>query len=159
MLRLMTGVTSTCVGPTHSSDFPVEKGFDTTFGGNEEWSCRAFLVKFDLKGELVWATFLSGSDYSSGTAVAIDKLGRITVTGNTTAYDFPTKNALIDELNQWSWADRLLAERWVPEDAFVTQMSDSGELLWSTYWGGGETDIVYSIAVDWWGHVYIDGTS
>jgi hypothetical protein len=76
-------------GTTDSSDFPVTLGAaQTTFvGGGPNGSNDAFAAKLTLAGSITWATFINGSDSTTGLAVAIDSSQNVYVVGETFAPD------------------------------------------------------------------------
>jgi hypothetical protein len=66
------------------------------------------------------------------------------VTGYTYSSNFPTQNAY-----QGSYGGN--------SDVFVTKLSPSGSLIYSTYLGGSYIDSAYAIAVDSSGNAYVTG--
>lgn len=76
-------------GTTDSSDFPVTPGAaQTTFvGGGPNGNNDAFAAKLTLTGSITWATFINGSDSTSGLAVAADTSQNVYVVGETFAPD------------------------------------------------------------------------
>jgi hypothetical protein len=81
-------------GKTESSDFPTTAGaYDATLNGFSD----AVVAKLssDL-GTLQAATFLGGSDDDSATALAIDGLCNVVVSGETNSTDFPTTAGAYD---------------------------------------------------------------
>ena len=75
---------------------------------------------------VVYATYLGGSGHDRGHGVAIGPDGSSHVTGYTFSADFPTLNAAQASLR-------------VSRDAFVTKVTPSGALAYSTYLGGNST--------------------
>ncbi|MDO8671762.1 MAG: SBBP repeat-containing protein [Dehalococcoidia bacterium] len=76
-------------GQTNSSGFPAALGlgYDTTYN---DGGFDAFVVKLNASGpDLVYATFLGGSNYDYGWGVAIDGSGNAYVTGYTASTDCP----------------------------------------------------------------------
>jgi hypothetical protein len=75
-------------GGTLSADFPTTPGArDTSFKGHGD----AFVTKLAPNGaSLVYSTFLGGSEYDWGEAIAVDDEGHVYVTGGTKSSDFPT---------------------------------------------------------------------
>jgi hypothetical protein len=134
------------VGTTASADFPVTSNvFQPTFGGNTD----AFVAKLDPSGsQLLFSSFLGGSDYDYGNAIATDQYGNIYVTGSTQSSDFPTANPI-----QSGYAGN--------GDAFVAEinpnLSSTTELIYSTYLGGSSADSGQGIAVDLGGNAYATG--
>ncbi len=128
-------------GITYSADFPTKNPFQATFGGGYD----AFVTKLNATGTaLVYSTYLGGSSYDSGGAIAVSA-GNAYVTGYTFSSDFPTKNPF---QATYGGGD---------EDAFVTKLNTSGNaLVYSTYLGGNGIDGGLGIAVDA-GSVYVTG--
>ncbi len=81
------------MGRTNSPDFPTPGGYDTSFNGVFDDVC---LARFTASGELVWGTYLGGSQAEPwpqvhNRGIASDGLGNVYVTGMTTSDDFPTQ--------------------------------------------------------------------
>ncbi len=91
-----------------------------------------------------YATYLGGTAEDDGYAVAVDASGNAYVTGQTKSTDFPS-------------AKPLQASNGGGFDAFVTELSPTGTLLYSTYIGGSADDSGNAIAVDGAGDVFIAG--
>lgn len=105
---------------------------------------------------LVYSTFLgSGSDFDSGTDVAVDAAGNAYVTGFTDAMDFPTERALQKDFRSSSnCGDRLCP------DVFVVKLTPSGSgFVYATYLGGDDADTGSSIFADANGNAYVTGTT
>ncbi len=93
---------------------------------------------------LAYSTYLGGSGSDAGYEIAVDSSGSAYVTGETSSADFPVSGAYQGDLGD--------------VDAFVTKFDPSGRTLaYSTYLGGGGTDIGYGIAVDSSGSAYVTG--
>ncbi len=105
---------------------------------------------------LVYSTFLgSGSDFDSGTDIAIDAAGNAYVTGFTDAIDFPTERALQKDFRSSSNC----GERLCP-DVFVVKLNPSGGgFIYSTYLGGDDADTGSSIIADAAGNAYVTGST
>jgi len=129
-------------GYTVSPDFPTQQAYNNT---NSGWG-DAFVAKFTSTGSLLWSTFLGGNNIDRGYAIETSTDGSCYVTGYTGSTNFPTKNTYTDSLNSGF-------------DAFVTKFSPKGVLLWSTYYGGSQTDKGYGIAVTNKGNCFIIGTT
>ncbi len=95
---------------------------------------------------LSYSTYLGGSDYDQASGIAVDSAGNAYVTGMTRSIDFPTGNAL-----QGTNAGFL--------DGFVTKLSPTGALIYSTYFGGSDDDSSRAIAVDIAGCAYVTGSA
>ena len=125
-------------GYTSSQFFPTTDGaYDPTFNGGGQ---DGFVVCLDPdqtgNAQLVWSTFLGGTGNEGAPfaplsfdtdhmAVALDTLGRVTVTGGTSSANFPTTKGAYDRTYGGG------------SDGFALRLSASGaNLLWSTYLGG-----------------------
>jgi hypothetical protein len=96
---------------------------------------------------LIYSTYLGGSDGDFGRGIAVDSVGNAYVTGYTTSTNFPTKNPLQGANAGVGYYD-----------AFVAKINPTGSaLVYSTYLGGGGSDVGGGIAVDSAGNVYVAG--
>ena len=78
-------------GATNSPDFPTAGPGESTFGGGVY---DAFVTKLAPAGtELVYSTYLGGSDYDVGFGIAVDAQVNAYVTGATASANFPTVGA------------------------------------------------------------------
>lgn len=129
-------------GYTFSPDFPVVGAIQPTYAGNVD----AYLTKLSADGQtVIYSTFLGGSGFEYGWDVAVDSAGNAYLTGFTESTDFPTAHP-IQPTNHGG------------RDAFVAKINPSGNgLVFSTYLGGGNTDLGTSIAADSNGNAYVGG--
>ena len=76
-------------GITSSTDFPTTAGAaQTNYAGGSFGD--AFVTKLDATGsELVYSTYLGGSDSDGGNGIAVDGAGSAYVTGDTALDRFP----------------------------------------------------------------------
>jgi len=96
---------------------------------------------------LVYSTYLGGSNYDHGYAIAVDKNGAAYVTGETQSTNFPVKAPYQSALKNG-----------VFNDAFVAKFAPAGNaLVYSTYLGGSYGEHGKGIAVDGAGAVYVTG--
>jgi len=132
-------------GYTASTDFPLANAAQATYGGGPY---DGFVSKLSADGSsLVYSTYLGGSGDDEGYGVALDGAGNAYVTGLTSSPDFPTTaNAAQGSFGGYY-------------DAFVTELSPSGSLVYSTYLGGTGDDDGYAIAVDAAGNAYVAGAT
>jgi uncharacterized protein (TIGR03437 family) len=129
-------------GRTASTDFPTRNAVQPSNRGNLD----AFVAKLNLTGtQLVYSTYLGGSDDDLGFAIAVDGGGNAFVTGDTRSTDFNARNPL-QAANRGGF------------DAFVTKLNSAGtSLTYSTYLGGAGEDLGLGIAIDTAGNAYITG--
>jgi len=105
-------------------------------------------------GPLVFSTYLGGARDDGARDVAVDRQGYVYVTGGTGSGDFPvTPGAYQTKFNPGIPE----SSRVRPSDVFVTKLSPSGAIVWSTLIGGPNHDRAYAIAVDADGYVYVAG--
>ena len=106
--------------------------YDPTY--NE--SGDTFVLKLNATGELVYATYLGGSENDNGTAIAVDGSGAVYVTGETPSPDFPTTSGAFARTSKGCF------------DTFVTKLDTArSRLVYSTLVGGTECDYATDIAV------------
>ena len=132
-------------GLTDSLNFPVTPG---AFQEVKAAGRDAFVTQLSATGNaLVYSTYLGGDGDDSARNIAVDTAGNATVGGNTSSSDFPTT------------ADALqIAFAGGNGDGFITRLNATGTgLLFSTYFGGSDSDSVSSVWVDSAGSIYATG--
>ncbi len=128
-------------GSTASPNFPVVAAAKRSLGGSK----NAFALKLNATGNaLLYSTYLGGSTYDVGTAIAIDGSGNAYVAGDTQSTNFPTLTPL-------------QAIYGGATDSFVTKFSPAGAIVFSTFLGGSAAEHSGGIAVDASGNVSIAG--
>ncbi len=90
----------------------------------------AFVAKLDNNGNLIWNTFLGGSNWDFGAGVAVYGNGNIYVAGRSYV----------------SWGSPIRAFTG-NQDAFVAKLDNNGNLIWNTFLGGNAVDLGGGIAV------------
>ncbi|HVQ64395.1 MAG TPA: SBBP repeat-containing protein [Terriglobia bacterium] len=134
----ITGFTSTVVadpGPTTppALETPVASGFE------------AFMTKIDAAGALAYTTYFGGIFDDEGHSLALTADGSVFVVGYSTSPDFPIVNGF-------------QANRNGIQDAVVVKLAISnGEIQFSTYLGGVNSDRAFGVAVDASGNAYVAG--
>ncbi|MEP7287232.1 MAG: SBBP repeat-containing protein [Chloroflexota bacterium] len=132
-------------GGTDSTVFPTTGGaLQTTFGGGLS---NVFVTKLNPAGTaLAYSTYLGGSDFDQGYAIAVDSSGNAYITGVTTSIDFPTTVGAF----QTSY--------YAGDDVFVTKLNPTGDaLVYSTLLGCDDDEDGNGIAVDSSGNAYVTG--
>jgi len=114
----------------------------------------AFVAKLDPTGtQVIYATYLGGTNNDAGTAIAVDAAGNAYVTGTTVSRDFPTVNPLAVSSSG-------------AQMAFIAKLDSRGAtLIYSTLLGGVSNSIgepptsSAGIAADASGNAYITGST
>jgi hypothetical protein len=132
------------IGSTNSRDFPTRNAFQGSRRGERD----AFVARLDPSGsDVIYATYLGGSDFDSGNAIAIDLAGSAYVTGSTFSKNFPLVNPFQDRRRD-------------EEDSFVAKIDPTGAaLVYSTFLGGNGRDSGLAIAVAADGGACVTGTT
>jgi beta-propeller repeat-containing protein len=128
-------------GWTSSAAFPTAAPMQSTLAGAKD----AFAAKLNPTGNvLIFSTYLGGSSTDSGNAIAVDAAGNAFIAGGTYSPNFPVISAYQNNIRG-------------QQNTFVTKLSPSGSLIYSTYLGGNGSDSAAGIAVDAAGNAYITG--
>lgn len=109
-------------------------------------SSAPFVLKLNKNGsDVLFSTFISGTGFDVVNDIELDARGNIFLVGETDSNDFPLKNAIQTERKGIS-------------DGFITKLDSSGALLlYSSYFGGNDKDIVNAIKLDAEGNMYFVG--
>jgi len=130
-------------GVTLSPDFPATPdAFDKSF---EDRDC--FVTGVNTAGtDLIFSTFLGGSDVDACMSISVEPDGTSYVTGHTESMDFPaTPDAF----------DKTLS---LQDDAMLSKFNNVGNVLvYSTYLGGIGSDWGWSVIAGNPGDVYLTG--
>jgi hypothetical protein len=140
-------------GGTYSTDYDITPGaFQTTLAGSEGWP-DVFVTKLNSTGTgLIYSTYIGGYFKERGYSIAIDAAGNAYITGTTSSSDYPVTPGAFQTTHTAP------ANHGDSYEAFVTKLNSSGTaLIYSTYIGGFNTDVGYSIAIDNSGNAYITG--
>lgn len=135
------------VGLTRSDlDFPLENPAQPNIGGIR-FVGDIFVTQTDPQGnELIFSTYLGGTNDEVGEDVTVGADGRIHLVGWTASEDdFP-------EINPLPTAGS-------GTDIFLASFSASGALTFSTRIGGSQTDRGFGIAIDQEGALYVAGSA
>jgi hypothetical protein len=122
--------------------------------------CRAILLILAMTSltfaadtyDLIFSTYIGGSDWEHARDVVVDKSGNIYVVGGTASPDFPTTPGAYSRQLQIGGSQEFGAC-----DIFVVKFAPHGALLWSTLIGGPNYDRGYGVEVDEQGYVYVAG--
>jgi hypothetical protein len=129
-------------GWTSSNDFPTKNPLFPSYSGSND----AFITKISADGsELIYSTYLGGTDEDIAKGIAVDNSGSACITGYTCSLDFPL-------------SENPLGQRKGLRDAFITKINfDGTSLTFSTYLGGALNEEGSGISIDNNGNIYITG--
>ncbi|MEA2686906.1 MAG: hypothetical protein QOE93_2101 [Actinomycetota bacterium] len=140
-------------GSTNSVEFPVANPLQQNAPGPDD--VDAFVTKVAADGaSFAFSSRLGGSNDDRGLDVAVDGAGNGYLTGDTRSPGFPTARPLQAAAGG---SDSGVAGSFA--DAFVTKVGPAGNMVYSTFLGGADTDQGTGIAVDGEGAVYVTGTT
>jgi hypothetical protein len=135
-------------GNTTSTNYDTTAGaFQTIYGGGLQGG-DVFVTKLNSMGTaLIFSTYIGGSNDDLGRAIAVDDLGNVYITGETTSNDYDTTQGAFQTTFGGGYYD-----------VFVSKLNSTGTaLIYSTYLGGSYMDGGNSIAIDASGNAYITG--
>ena len=131
-------------GSTWSPNFPVTvDAYQSSHSGGYG---DAFVSRFSSTGALLYSTYLGGSGWDHGYALAPDGSGGVWVAGWNQLGNFP----MTADAYQSSHGGG-------DKDAFLSRFSSTGALLYSTYLGGSGIDDGSALAPDGSGGVWVAG--
>jgi hypothetical protein len=141
-------------GFTYSTNFPTTNAIQQHLAciNSLYFNANAFVTKIASNGQsLVFSTYFGGTNYDLGRSIAVDSSNFVYVTGFTASTNFPNTNSFQKYLNGST-------NQTSANDAFVAKFDSTGtNLLYSTFLGGNNNDVAYSIAVDNNGAAYVTG--
>ncbi len=127
-------------GTATSADLPSKQG-------SRNGESDIYVAKINqVTRTVVYSTYLGGSadgDYPS--AITADAVGNVYVTGTPGGPDFPLINPI--------------RSNYTALTAFLTKLTPSGTLAYSTFLGGTNGTVSRSVAVDSSGNAYVAGTT
>ncbi len=132
-------------GSTAPGLFPINGALQPVYAGG---GTDAFVCKLNQNGtDLVYSTFIGGSDADAAAGIAVDGFGNAYVVGSTLSTDFPT-------------AAPLQAAKGGALDGFISKLSaDGSALIYSTYLGGTSDDFATAVSVTGSGSARFTGTT
>jgi len=130
-------------GVTSSTNFPRKNPLFNTLNG----TCDGFILRGAVDGSLVTlSSFYGGADNDTCTAVAADADGNMYFAGITLSSDMPFPSGGLTPYGG-------------KQDGFLFKLAPDNTVSWGTYFGGSDTDMVRSVAVDVENRVVICGSS
>jgi hypothetical protein len=139
-------------GTANGTNMPtVNPGGGAYFQGIMQGINDGYAIKFDNTGNILWGTYFGGNAQEQGRSITTDKNGNIIIGGFTTSTSFPVLNAGgYFKSTAYSTAN--------PGDTYIAKFTSSGVLLWSTFFGGTQSDTYSSsdnLDTDTCGNIYL----
>ncbi len=119
------------VGMTSSLDFPIVGGSscNTTNNNNSE-RYDIFVVKFNSSGQLIWSTCIGGRWWDGAFSISVSPVDQsIYIVGWSDSDDFPIYDPGNGAFIQFTHGGGYF-------DLVLIKFDSSGNLIWSTYYGG-----------------------
>jgi Beta-propeller repeat len=151
-----TGAATDADGNTYVTGFTLSQNFPHVGAGTRGHDAivDAFVTKVSADGSRIeWSTQIGGVDMDLANAVTVDQAGNVYVVGRTGSPDFPTARGLQNRLKGRACTGEPC------HDAFVVKLSRTGQIQWSTLFGGTLNEEAVSVAVDESSAVYVAGVT
>jgi hypothetical protein len=117
-------------GLTYSTDFPVTPGcFQDTLSQYSD----LYLAKFSANGDLMWSTFLGGTDLDDCKSLCVNSNQEITLLGRTMSADIPLAGSPAQNTPAGNY------------DLFLARFDSAGVFFYGSYLGGSNEEIPTSI--------------
>lgn len=134
-------------GETESYSGIASGGFKTTYSGGN-FDGDTYLVKFNAKGNRLWATYYGGTQDDLCSSVAVDASGNVYIAGTTSSTSGIASLGAFQN-NYGGGAT----------DAYLVKFDANGNRLWATYYGGSQDDRGFAVKVDASGNIYLSGST
>ena len=136
------------VGATQSANLPTTEGaYQRSRSGSDYWEYSdGFIMKLSGDGqEILYCSYLGGSEDDSVFSIDIDDQGCMYIVGRTHSSDFPHQNAYDSSYNG-------------DGDCYVTKFTPNGsKIIFSTYIGGSGEDRPWDFKLDNGGNCIVVG--
>jgi hypothetical protein len=138
-------------GVSASPGFPTTA---TAFQTSLEGKTDGFLTRLSPDGkQFAFSTLLGGSGGEFFLMPTPDRQGNIFIVGHTTSKDYPVTSGALQ--SEYGGGKR----QWDGDGALAVLSPDGSELLYATYFGGSQDDLIRSIALGPNGEVYLVGST
>ena len=131
-------------GSTLSANFPLSSPTQSTNRGAKDVFVSSLV---DSGLGLYYSTYLGGGGNDIAYGIWSDALGNVTLGGVTGSSNFPTTLGAYRRLGSGM------------QDGFVTRINRDGNIVWSTFLGGGADDWVQAVAIDAADKVWVAGAT
>ena len=116
-----------------------------------------FVQKYAADGSLIWTTRIGGENYDRAYALEVDNQGSVYIAGRAGLDFYTTQGALQETFGGDD--PNTLNSAYGPQDGFVSKLdADTGQVDWSTYFGGASGELIRDIDVGPDGTIHIAQT-
>lgn len=130
-----------CTGSTLSTNIATTGAHQVVLNSN---TTDAFIAKYDYKGNLIWCTYYGGSGTDYSYKISLSNSGNLFISGTSSSQGLATVGAFQEVMTGYY-------------DAFIAAFTNSGQLIWGTYFGGISNEDAFAIITDRSGNVYTAG--
>ena len=131
-------------GGTSAPDFPVKNAFQSQLKAQS----ASFVMKLSSDGRSIqWSSYFGGSADGGFAGSALDANGDLILGGHTSAKDIPIVNPYQPQFGGGQY------------DCVLAKVSNSGKLVFSTFFGGNGLDFCSPPSVDRHGDIWVAGQS
>ena len=131
-------------GQTRSdANIATAGAYQQQYKGSED----GFVSKFNTSGLLQWSTYLGGNSEDDLRNIVCDQSRNVIVTGLTQSATGLSTAGAYQEVHGGS------------DDFLITKFSETGSLVWSTYYGGPGSDRGQGITADLMGNIVVCGST
>lgn len=129
-------------GYTASVDLPTTtSSFQQNLGG----ALDIFVAQFDSSGMLNWTSYIGGTNTEDAHTVCVDNQNNVIVGGESYSNDYPVTTGAYQLANQGNI------------DVVISKFSNTGSIIFSTYFGGSDAEDSNTITVDEADNIYTSG--
>ncbi|HEY6343773.1 MAG TPA: SBBP repeat-containing protein [Bryobacteraceae bacterium] len=127
------------------------------------------VAEIDPAGDLLWATYVTGTYGAVPGAIALDSENNVIVAGTTNSTDYPVTAGALQAAyppngsalpnGVTTTSGNGYSGSWAPSaTGYITRLNSTGSaLVWSTYFGGSYSDNLTGMAIDANGEIYVSG--
>lgn len=135
------------IGSTQSSNFPVAASLQGALAGTQDMFITCIDPSQSGAKSLVYSSYLGGSGFDDGQAIAVAANGTLWISGGSFSYDIPTVNGF--QANNHGTGDVYVAH--------IDPSMGSNGLLYATLLGGRNEEEAHKIVLDPAGPVIVSG--
>ncbi len=107
----------------------------------------AYIIKFSNSGDKIWGTYFGGPAYDWAGDAIIDNNDSLYIVGWTSSLSGISNGNAHQPNNGASY------------DGFIAKFDTTGNIAWSTYYGGNDIDLVTGVTINLSNDLYISGKS